>query len=143
MQDDRYELKHKCAFVDAQEARETEHHKGPKKPDAVNAAHVYFYEGNNKKVLKLNDTAGFIARFIVQGVDIDLIPLILRSEYGSTIQNPAQEVQTVLGILMPYLQKRTATNPFSPPQSQGKSNAPVPYELDFSLNWFVIGWIKF
>ncbi len=143
MLEDRYEMKHKCAFVDAQEARITEHQKGSKKPDGVNAAHVYFYEGNNKKVLKLNDTAGFIARFIVQGVDIDLIPVILRSEYGSSIQNPEQEVQKVLNILMPYLQKRVGTNAFSPPQSQGTANAPDPYKLDFGLNWFPIGWVKF
>jgi hypothetical protein len=140
---DRYEMKHKCAFVDAQEARETEHQKGPKKPDGVNAAHVYFHEGNDKKVLKLNDTAGFIARFIVQGVEIDQIPEILKSEYGSSIGNAAQEVDTVLGILNPYVQKRTGTKPFSSPQSQGIAEAPATYDLDFKLNWFAVGWIKF
>jgi hypothetical protein len=141
MIDDRYEMKPQCLFVDAAE----EHDHSKKKPDTIKAAHIMEKTSGGKwKVLKLNDAAGFIARFIVQGVDIDLIPLILRSEYGSSIQNPAAEVQKVLDILDPYLKKRTGVRAFGNPESfPPPVDFTEPYDLNFKPNWFAIGWIKF
>jgi hypothetical protein len=136
---DRYEMENKCAFVDAAE----EHDHKKKKPKDIQSAHVMDQRPGTAKVLKLNDTAGFIARFIVQGVDIDVIPQILTSEYGSTITNPKGEVDKVLAMLKPYVKKRSGTNQYSAAQAGTASDYTGTYELDFKINWFAIGWIKF
>jgi hypothetical protein len=138
----RYQLKNKILFVDA--ASEHDHNK--KKPDTIKAAHVLDQSGGGKKILKLDDTAGFIARFIVQGVETDnLLPEILKSEY-SNIANAQDEVNKVRDMLFPkYVQQLGASTkayvPVIPPDPEEPYTKE--YKLDFSPNWFAIGWIKF
>ncbi len=68
------------------------------------------------KQLALNDTAGFIAHFMVQGVDTDkLLPQIMQSEYGIPLEEAAQEVEKVKNTLMPYLEPRSYQRPHHKP----------------------------
>jgi hypothetical protein len=130
----RYQLKAKCLFVDA-----THRDTNMKKPDDIPAPHVMDKSTAPATYLKLNDGAAFIARFIAMGVDTDVIPQILSSEYGSKIKDPVAEVQAVVALLGPYLEARTFNRPYQAPKDHGKGNHSGSYALDFRVNWFPIG----
>ena len=135
----RYQLKDKCLFVDA-----TSRQNGLRKPQANPHPHILDQRGNQARFLNLNDEAGFVARFIVQGVDTDLIPEILRSEYGNRVQDPQAMVQAVVGFLGPYLEARTVQREYDPPRVVGQGNfAQKGYRLNFRVNWFGTGCCKF
>ena len=109
--------------------------------------------------LKLNDGAAYITHFIAIGVDTDLIPEILKSEYSTTQGKKvetidfAAQVQAVLQLIMPYLKKDAQGKPirdyprkYEAPQSNGQGKhvdqqgKPLKgYELDFRVNWYVSG----
>ena len=109
----RYQLKDKCLFVDAQDLAA-----GTRYPEVIPFAHI-LDKSTTATYLKLNDTAGFIARFIVIGVDTDLIPQIILSEYGGTlprlfecqyakvVSGAKNAVKAVVEMLKPYLTTRT------------------------------------
>jgi len=95
--------------------------------------------------LKLNDTAGFITRFIVFGVDTDLIPQILSSEFGGDVVDHQAEVSKVVEMLKGYLLKLPPTlekKTYEEPKSLGVDGLTGGYDLDFRVNWFPTGWIK-
>jgi len=133
----RWELKDKCLFVDA-----TDRDTNLKKPDDIAASHVMDKSTAPATYLKLNDGAAFIARFIVMGVDTDLIPQILKSEYGAAVKDPVAEVQTVVAMLTPYLKPRSFARPHQAPKDHGKGTHSGKYDLDFRVNWFGTGVFK-
>jgi hypothetical protein len=139
----RYRLKDKCLLVDAYVYDETNRKPfSANIPSAVPAPHVSDQNTDPATYVYLNDTAAFIARFIVMRVDTALIPDILKSEYGARITNPAQDVQDVLTILNPYLEPDappTFVRPYQKPKTVGKGKHPGKYPLDFSVNWFGTG----
>lgn len=55
--------------------------------------------------MPFSDVAAFIARLIVLGVDSDIIPEILVSEYGS-VPNPIGAFNTVYAMMRDYLEPR-------------------------------------
>jgi hypothetical protein len=139
----RYKLKDKCLFVDAQDLEARRRY-----PEAIPFAHIL--DKNTSTYLKLNDTAGFIARFIVIGVDTELIPQIILSEYGVTLpklfegkqlrfQAAARSaVRAVVEMLRPYIKPRTRTDckqPYEPPANLGVGTHEGGYKLDFSVNF--------
>jgi hypothetical protein len=99
----RFQLKPKCLFVDALV------HKKPVDGDYhLPFPHIMDGRSSPAKYLALNDTAGFVAHFIVQGVDTDkLLPQIVQSEYGISLANAAKEVENVKTTLMDYLDPRS------------------------------------
>jgi hypothetical protein len=149
----RYKLKDKCLFVDAKNFDDP---KAPKRfPNEIPFAHIL--DKNTGSHLKLNDTAGFITRFIVMGVDTDLIPQIIYSEYGGTLPKLFEgkcakaeaavkaAVKAVVKILRPYLKPRTLADckqPYEPPKDLGVGKGLVKYTLDFSVNFVGIGVVK-
>jgi len=136
----RYKLKDKCLFVDAKN-RET----NERKPDVIPFAHVMDKTNSPANYLKLNDTAGFIARFIVFGVDTDIIPQILRSEFGGDVEHHQAEVSAVVEMLKNYLVKLRPIlrkKRYIGPKSLGEDRLEGGYPLDFKVNWFATGWIK-
>jgi hypothetical protein len=136
---DRYQLQDKCLFVDA-----TDRRGGRRKPQAIPHPHVLDQRVTPAKFLNFNDEAGFVARFIVQGVDTDLIPEILRSEYGDKVKNPKDMVKQVVQLLKPYLEPRTFQREYEAPKivAQGDFQQKG-YRLDFKVNWFGTGCCKF
>jgi hypothetical protein len=134
---ERYELKDKCLFVDATD-RET----NTKKPVDIGASHAMDKSTPSAKYLKLNDGAAFIARFIVMGVDTELIAQILVSEYGSAVRDPAAEVRAVVKMLEPYLKPRSFARPYQAPRDHGGGQHSGHYDLDFRVNWFGTGVFK-
>jgi hypothetical protein len=144
----RWKLKSKCLFVDAQDLDDPKH---PKRyPTEIPFAHIL--DKNTKDCLKLNDTAGVIARFIVIGIDTDLIPQIIFSEYGGTKAEPVAyenrdaqseaEIKTavnfVLQKLLSFLEPRTlkdCNRPYSPPLDYPVEKHEGKYKLDFSVNF--------
>ena len=92
-----WRLKDGCVFVEAHDHDDLT----KKKPDKYNFPHVF--NKTNGDYLPFDDTGGFIARFIVQGVDPADIPKILKSEFGPP--NPQDEytkaVDEVLDELAP------------------------------------------
>ena len=133
----RYQLRDKCLFVDAYLYDES--NRKPtrnKKPDAIGSPHVLDQSTEPGTALKLNDAAAFIARFIVLGVDTDLIPEIVKSEYHGASANPAKEVADVYEMLKPYLGDRIYQRTHEAPQSRGKKDHTGGYDLDFRVNWF-------
>jgi hypothetical protein len=143
----RYRLKDKCLFVDADVYDEAaKKPKKDKKPGDIPHAHILDKRDETKPVpfLALNDEAGFIARFIVMGVETDLIPDILKSEYPpGAVADPVKDVKDVLAMINPYLELRSPTEPYTGPQklAEGKHQTGK-YALDFGVNWFGTGWIK-
>jgi hypothetical protein len=136
----RYQLKNKCLFVDAY--LYDEDNRKPtsnKKPDVIGSPHVLDQSTTPGTALKLNDAAAFIARFIVLGVDTDLISQIVTSEYPGDVVNAAQEVAEVYNMLTPYLEVRTYQRIHGAPKSKGKQNHQGGYTLDFTVNWFGTG----
>jgi hypothetical protein len=139
----RYKLKDKCLFVDAQDLAA-----GIRYPEVIPFAHIL--DKNTATYLKLNDTAGFIARFIVIGVDTDLIPQIILSEYGGTlprlfegqygkvVAGAKNAVKAVVEMLKPYLTARTprdSNRHYEPPKNLGVESHEGGYTLDFSVNF--------
>jgi hypothetical protein len=152
----RYQLKLGCLFVDAwnveKDCRE------PELPPQLRCAHIRDTRDGGPDdpadYVELNETAGFIARFIVMGLNTDnIIADILTSEYGSEWEGVAQtQVNEVRDKLLPYLEP--LPNVGSPPPRRGRKRYNKPqvktigkhdrkYSLDFSPNWFATGWIKF
>jgi hypothetical protein len=145
----RYQLANKCLFLDAKELGSNN-----RVPKELPFPHILDQRTTPTTYLKLSDGASFIARFIVQGVDTKLIPEIVSSEYGSQVKDPATDVQDVLNMLMPYLDKRGPQGPYEAPQPPDKNHPEDPYKalkgehvdskgkplvgymLDFSVNWF-------
>jgi hypothetical protein len=136
----RYQLKNKCLFVDAYLYDEKNRKPIPNKiPGAIAYPHVLDQSTAPGTALKLNDAAAFIARFIVLGVDTDIIPQIVKSEYPGDVVNADQEVADVYNLLMPYLEPRTYQRTHAAPKSKGKIPHEGGYELDFRTNWFGTG----
>jgi hypothetical protein len=129
----RYKLKDFCLFVDAKEKDGTR-----KKPQDLPFAHVLDSRGGGVKVLKFNDTAGFIARFILFGVEVGLIPEIVHSEFGDQVTDPLSEVQAVLKMLNPYIEERKSADRMKhePPSSEDKGTHSGKYDLDFRVNFY-------
>lgn len=134
---ERWELKNKCLFVDA-----TDRDTNKKKPDDIAAPHAMDKNASPATYLKLNDGAAFIARFIVMGLDTDLIAQILKSEYGPAVTDPAAEVAKVVTMLSPYLKKRSFVRPYQAPNDHGGGHHSGNYDLDFKVNWFGTGVFK-
>lgn len=107
----RFQLKPKCLFVDALV------HKKPEAGD-YHPPFPHIMDGRTSppEYSGLNDTAGLIAHFIVEGVDTDtLLPQIVQSEYGITLEEAKQEVEKVKNDLMPYLEPRSYRRPHHEP----------------------------
>ena len=92
----RWKCAPECCYVESNH-KETGH----LKPDNYKFPHI-FNLGTGDFV-EFNKAAGFIARFIAQGLDTDFIPAILKSEYGNAVTDPVAEVKTVLDAMKPYL----------------------------------------
>jgi hypothetical protein len=140
----RYQLKEQCLFVEAKVYDDT--HWLPtndKKPDDIKSAHVMDKSTTPATYLKLNDGAAFITRFIVMGVDTDLIRQILISEYGSAAADFQQEVTDVVKMLFPrFLANRTYQRDHQDPQNLGEGTHSGKYPLDFGVNPFNVGILK-
>jgi hypothetical protein len=152
----RYQLIDQVLFVDAKDYQSQDRY-----PKEIPSAHILDQRMVPNEYLMLDDNAAYIARFIVQGVDIDLIPEILKSEYRTTLGNKVDkidfvaEVTEVKDILYPKYLKTPRDYPRNyehpkPPASGkhveivGGVEKPLKgYELDFRVNWFVIGCCKF
>jgi hypothetical protein len=140
---DRYQLKSKCLFVDAVDR---DSNSPGRKPDDIKHAHVMDTNKKSENCLKLNDMAGFIARFVVQGVDVDVIPQILLSEYDYTqaTTTPKDDVDKVVSMLYPdFVKKRAHKREYETPEPRGKMSHHGKYDLDFKVNWFGTGCCKF
>jgi hypothetical protein len=140
----RYQLKEQCLFVEAKVYDDT-HWKPTKvyKPDDLKGPHVMDKSTKPATYLKLNEGAAFITRFIVMGVDTDLIRQILISEYGSAAANPQKEVDDVVKMLLPrFLEDRTYPRPHQDPQNLGEGTHSGKYPLDFGVNPFNVGILK-
>jgi hypothetical protein len=150
----RWQLKKKYLFVDAQVFQKPgndDYTTATRVPASIPYAHVMdkmASPDNNgpapSPYLALNPGAGFIARFIIQGVDTDdLLPQILVSEYGLTLQQAKDEVGKVLGMLNAYLRPRVYNRPHQDPAVEKQDvHATGQYDLDFRVNWFGAGVIK-
>jgi len=127
----RYKLKDGCIFVDANDPRD----KKKKKPDDYPFPHVF--NQNTKAYVAFNDGAGFIARFIALGVDTNVIPQILVSEYGP-VSNPQGAVDKVYAMMKDYLENRPAGSYEDPGNYQSPVQLPPRHtgalRLDFSTN---------
>lgn len=135
----RFQLKRKCLFLDALTHRKPEEGNydiGARKPDELPFPLVMDQRSSPAKYVGLNDTAGVIARFIVQGVDTDwLLPQIIQSEYGISPTDATQEVEKVKTTLMPYLDKRSHKRAHQKPKVAKKGDHPGKFPLDFSVNF--------
>ena len=139
----RWQLKKKYLFVDAlvfKKPENDDYSSAKREPDSIPHAHVMDKtkspddnSPNPSPYLALNPGAGFIARFIIQGVDTDdLLPQILVSEYGITLQQAKQEVQGVLGMLNAYLRPRVYKRPHENPSIEKQDihrHGPIPLGL--------------
>jgi hypothetical protein len=107
----RFQLKPKCLFVDDLV------HKKPEDGDYHPPfPHIMDLRTSPPEYSGLNHTAGLIAHFIVEGVDTDtLLPQIVQSEYGITLEEAAQEVEKVKTLLMSYLEPRSFKRPHHEP----------------------------
>jgi hypothetical protein len=129
----RYQLKPNCIFVDANDPKD----KKNKKPDENPYPHVF--NQTTKTYVAFNDAAGFIARFIVLGVDTKVISQILVSEYGSSeVANLQGGVDKVYAMMKDYLENRPAGSSGNP--DYYKPPVPLPpkhsgkLKLNFSTN---------
>jgi hypothetical protein len=129
----RYKLKVQCLFVDAKELDGTR-----RQPQDLLFAHVLDARQTPAKVLKFNDTAGFIARFILLGVEIGLIPEIIHSEFGDQVTDPLGEVQAVLKMLRLYVDERRPEDRMKheTPSSEDHGTHGGKYDLDFRVNFY-------
>lgn len=133
----RYQLKPGCIFVDA-----VLHETGVKKPDENPYPHVFSQADGT--FATFNDTAAFIARFIVLGVDTEThLPDILVSEYkGQVIADPKAEVNKVYTMLEPYLEQWKKHRNHVPPAGEKLSGHSKKLTLDFNTNPVGINYIK-
>jgi hypothetical protein len=131
----RYQLKQLCLLVDAKHS-ET----GRRIPEEIPSAHILDQRTKPYTYLKLSDGAAFIARFLVLGVDVALIPEILRSEYSLTSQNKERgvdfeaDVDSVIKMLGDYIEVRTSGMPYSSPETLGRGENECGYPLDFGVH---------
>jgi len=126
----RYKLKADCIFVDANDPKD----KKNKKPDENPYPHVF--NQITKTYVALNDAAGFIARFIVLGVDTNAIPQILVSEYGSSaVANPQGAVDKVYAMMKDYLENRPAGSYGDPGYYQPPVQLPPKHSGTLKLNF--------
>jgi hypothetical protein len=159
-----YRLKDKCLFVDFRAYDGT--HWQPRNqqppvppvggppgeitPDAITQlAHILDQRPPGPPTwVPLNDTAAFITRLIVMGVDVDLIPELLKSEYSEQqIGSFKTQVTDLVKDLQPYIEvrqpnDRRGSQPHGnePPKILAKKTFPHKgYNLDFSVNWFGTG----
>jgi hypothetical protein len=128
-----------CVFVDAYDLDDLHLDNLNRKPKEIPKAHVLDLDAG--KYTWLDDTQAFIARFIVLGVDTDLIPQIVKSEYEASVTNPSQAVTDVCDKLKAYLEPRKKIRPHRPPQ-HGEDPHPGGYDLDFKVNALGTGVIK-
>jgi hypothetical protein len=139
----RYQLKELCLLVDAKH-----YETGKRYPEEIPSAHILDQRTKPYTYLKLSDGAAFIARFIVLGVDVALIPEILRSEYRLTSQDKEEgvdfekDVGQVVKMLDNYIEKRVFVMPYDRPGSSGEGKKECGYPLDFGVHSFGIGVIK-
>jgi hypothetical protein len=124
-----YQLKVDCVFVEAHDHDD----RNIKKPDKYKFPQVF-----NQKTgdfVPFDDTGGFIARFIVQGVDPVDIPKILVSEYGSSeANNFATDVNNVLAELKPFIKDRQPRKyDKHVKKTPGTGHDPT-FDLDFKVN---------
>lgn len=131
----RYQLKELCLLVDAKDY-ETDR----RIPEEIPSAHILDQRTKPFTYLKLSDGAAFIARFIVLGVDVALIPEILRSEYSLTPQDKERgvdfeaDVESVIKMLRDYIEVRTSGMPYSSPETRGTGENKGGYPLDFGVH---------
>jgi hypothetical protein len=145
----RKQLKDRCLFIDAYVYDETTRKPtSTKKPAAIQSPHIFDQRTDPATYLMLNDTAAFIARFIVLGVDTTIIPQIYLSEYPAAGGNAAKEVADVLTMVDPYLEDRDFKifqRTYQSPQALGNAkpyhgiSGRKGYDLDFNVNWFGTG----
>jgi hypothetical protein len=148
----RWQLKKKYLFVDAlipRKPQNDDYSIDQRKPQDIPYAHVLDKSNSPNgpapsPYVALNSGAGFIARFIVQGVDTDdLLPQILVSEYNIPLQQAKNEVNAVLNLLAGCLRKRQHQRDYEPPALITKDIHPTgQYDLDFKVNFFGIGVLK-
>jgi hypothetical protein len=152
----RWQLKKKYVFVDAllYQKPEDDQYGGKKKPDSIPYAHVMDKTKSPSDnspsptpYLALNPGAGFIGRFIIQGVDTDeLLPQILISEYEHehiTLPQAKADVNAVLELMKPYLRPRSHQRKHEAPAKVKDDIDPTgQYPLDFKVNWLGTGFIK-
>jgi hypothetical protein len=124
-------LKDKCLFVDARALD------GTRQPTKTPYAHVLDQRTNPAKAFIFNDTAGFIARFILMGVKIATVAEIVSSEYSIPATDAATEVNSVLKTLKDndYVEDRTVGNIHEKPDGHIEPHDGF-YDLDFSVNWY-------
>ncbi len=134
----RYQLADKCLYVSAK------HHVTKERiPKEIPFPHILDQRKNPWTYLKLNNAVSYITRFIVLGVDTDLIPEIVRSEYGAKVENPKAEVENVLKILKPYLKKRVAKRRYQLPKTLGEGNIEGGYDLDCGVRSIPFTFVKY
>ena len=147
----RYQLQKKCFFVDAYKPKkpdDDDYSIKKRKPDKIPHAHVMkVKQGDGSQgdadYLTLNDMAGFIARFIIQGVDTDeLLPQIIKSEYGISLDQAKQDVKDVVKLLEGFIRSRVHQRHRQPPASLGTGVGDGEYDLNFSTNFFGAGFLK-
>ena len=135
----RFQLKRKCLFLEAlvhKKPEEGDYAIKARKPDALPFPLVMDQSSSPAKYLALNDTAGLIARFIVQGVDTDkLLPQIIQSEYGISSADAVQEVEIVKTTLMPYLDPRSHKKTHQKPKVAKTGKHPGKFPLNFRVNF--------
>jgi len=133
-----FQLKKDCVFVEAHDHDD----RNIKKPDKYKFPQVF-----NQKTgdyVPFDDTGGFIARFIVQGVDPVDIPKILLSEFGPPSQAndfPA-DVATVLAELMPFMEDRKTRNYDKHVKKDPGTGHDGRFKLDFTVNPIGIIFLK-
>jgi hypothetical protein len=127
----RWNLKQNCCFVEAYKD------KNNTKLDQLQKARLLHKKGDRDYTcLEFSDDAAFVARFIVQGVDTDLIQQILLSEYtGLEAQDAQGYVTYVYNQLQPYLVP-AGRKPLKPPLDVSENpDAETSFPLDFKVNW--------
>jgi len=127
----RWNLKQNCCFVEAYKD------KNNTKLEQLLKARLLHKKGDKDYTcLEFSDDAAFVARFIVQGVDTDLVQQILLSEYQGLAPQDAQVYVTyVYNQLQPYLVP-ASRKPLQPPFDVSENPAlPTSFELDFKVNW--------
>ncbi len=151
----RYQLKKRCLFVDAikhKKPEDEDYDIDKREPQEIPYAHVMHVKDDSGSetsatYLPLNNMAGFITRFIVQGVDTDdLLPKIIQSEYGISQDQATKDVTAIEkmlkggGFIIERKHKRNREDPLQHPGTGG--NHPGKYSLDFKVNFFGAGFLK-
>ncbi len=151
----RYELQPNCLFVDAFNLEKLDLGNLERAPEITPAPHILDKRRLPVVCLELDDVAGFITRFIVQGVETEcLLPQIIASEYSLTVAKAVQEVQSVLALIGNFLRPRQTVRPYQSSTRIPEVNLenlaideqykphPGVYELNFRVNLLVLGGFK-